>query len=29
MVNDLAKGENKHDEWLSFKEIGCTIYLDW
>jgi hypothetical protein len=23
------KRENKHDEWLSFREIGCTIYLDW
>jgi len=21
--------ENKHDEWLSFREIGCTIYWDW
>jgi hypothetical protein len=29
MVNDLAKErENKHNEWLSFREIGCTIYLD-
>ncbi len=23
------KRENKHNEWLSFREIGCTIYLDW
>ncbi len=21
--------EDKHNEWLSFREIGCTIYLDW
>ena len=31
MGNDLVKKEreNKHNEWLSFREIGCTIYLDW
>ena len=23
------KRENQHDEWLSFREIGCTIYWDW
>ena len=21
--------EDKHNEWLSFRAIGCTIYLDW
>jgi hypothetical protein len=27
--NTQENRENKHDEWLSFREIGCTIYLDW